>query len=423
MELKRGFKQTVIGLIPEDWEIKPLGELFETQLGKMLDEQKNTGVRKPYLGNSSVQWGRIEVSSLATMRMGPKDLVKYRLSEGDLLVCEGGEVGRSAIWSGDLEECYFQKALHRLRPKAAIDPRFVQAIFHSFALRGLFANYVTQTSIAHLPQDRLVQLLLPVPSLAEQNAIAGALADMDATIAGMTRLLVKKRALRSATWRRLLTGEVRLEGFTIPWVEKRLGEVATVVRGASPRPIADTRWFDQNSSVGWVRISDVVKGAMYLDRTTQRLSEDGISRSRRVERGSVIMSIAATVGRPTITRIDACIHDGFVVFEDAKIDASFLYFLLCFLEPGWSSRGQTGSQTNINTTIIKEETVFVPADPKEQAEIARVLMEMDEEIQRLEDRSAKFSALKQAMMQALLTGRVRLPVQTVEDAGEELADA
>src|SRR5690554_495235 len=110
---------------------------------------------------------------------------------------------------------------------------------------------------------------------------------------------------------------------------------ARITRGASPRPIDDPVWFDPNSAVGWVRISDVTRSNRYLKETVQKLSSQGISRSRPVASGSLIMSICATVGRPIETQIDVCIHDGFVVFDQPSLDQSFLYHTLVALEPTW----------------------------------------------------------------------------------------
>lgn len=153
----------------------------------------------------------------------------------------------------------------------------------------------------------------------------------------------------------LKSGYKQTEVGMIPddWEVISLSQAAKrITRGASPRPIDSPIWFDSRSSVGWVRISDVTNSGRYLKETTQRLSEAGIRRSRPVPSGSLIMSICATVGRPIETRIDTCIHDGFVVFDQPSIDQSYLYHLLAALEPTWSKHGQTGSQMNLNTGLI-----------------------------------------------------------------------
>lgn len=120
------------------------------------------------------------------------------------------------------------------------------------------------------------------------------------------------------------------------------------------------------------------------------------------------MSIAATVGRPAITKIECCIHDGFVVFSNLKVDKAFLYFVLRDIEPKWSKQGQTGSQMNLNTAMIGGTEIMVPPTIAEQTAIAEVLSDMDADLAALEAQAAKARAVKQGMMQDLLTGRVRL---------------
>ena len=194
------------------------------------------------------------------------------------------------------------------------------------------------------------------------------------------------------------------------WDVRTLSQTAKrITRGASPRPIDSPLWFDARSSVGWVRISDVTRSGRYLTETSQRLSEAGIRKSRPVPSGSLIMSICATVGRPIETRIDACIHDGFVVFEQPAVHQSFLYHVLAALEPTWSKRGQTGSQMNLNTGIINGCLVPVPPTEVEQSAIAAALSDVDALLDGLDRLIAKKRDLKQAAMQQLLTGQTRLP--------------
>ena len=209
-----------------------------------------------------------------------------------------------------------------------------------------------------------------------------------------------------------LTGYKRTEVGTIPhdWHVVPLWSTAKrITRGASPRPIGSPLWFDDRSSIGWVRISDVTRSRRYLEETTQRLSDAGIRSSRFVGRGGLIMSICATVGRPIETRVDSCIHDGFVVFEEPTIDQSFLYHVLASLEPTWSRRGQTGSQMNLNTGLIKGRLVVIPSTTSEQRVIAAALDDVDALLDGLDRIIAKKRDLKQAVMQQLLTGQTRLP--------------
>lgn len=120
------------------------------------------------------------------------------------------------------------------------------------------------------------------------------------------------------------------------------------------------------------------------------------------------MSICATIGRPNITKIDTCIHDGFVVFEKLLVDQLFLYYVLRFIEKDWTKYGQTGSQMNLNTSLINRTDLKIPSKKAEQTAIATILSDMDAEITALERRRDKTKMIKQGMMQELLTGRVRL---------------
>src|SRR5688572_13967358 len=140
---------------------------------------------------------------------------------------------------------------------------------------------------------------------------------------------------------------------------------------------------------------------MYLTETTQRLSPLGVQNSRPVSRGSLIMSICATVGRPIITAITTCIHDGFVVFDNLSANKHFLYYILKFIETDWSRHGQTGSQMNLNTGLINRTEVSVPSTLAEQTAIAAVLADMDVEIYALQAKLVKVRCLKQGMTQKL----------------------
>ncbi len=192
------------------------------------------------------------------------------------------------------------------------------------------------------------------------------------------------------------------------WVVKKLGDIAKIYRGASPRPIEDPKWFNEYSNIGWVRISDVTKSVKYLFNTTQHLSEQGVKQSRFVKQENLIMSICATVGKPIITKKDVCIHDGFVIFERPKIKIEYLYYFLSSIEDNWSKNGQTGSQMNLNTTIIENEYISFPNSLEEQQAISTALSDVDALITSLDKLIVKKCDIKQATMLQLLTGKTRL---------------
>ena len=145
-------------------ETELVGNLFEVQLGKMLSPKAKKGVCPlPYLGNKNVQWEHFDLSNVQEMDFSPTEFEKFRLRPGDLLVCEGGEVGRSAIWDGQIENCCFQKAIHRLR---AVDPRVNSEYMLEFMMwgsrKGMFSSLTGHSTIAHLPAVKLKSLRVPL---------------------------------------------------------------------------------------------------------------------------------------------------------------------------------------------------------------------------------------------------------------------
>ena len=177
----------------------------------MLDAAKNTGVSKPYIGNRSVQWGRIDMTGVDTVAMTSGDLRRFRLRSSDLLVCEGGEIGRAAIWDEPVRECYFQKALHRLRPARGYDDVYpMMSMLLLWKSTGYLTDHVTQPSIAHLPKDKFEIVPLPVPTAAEQRAIAAVLSDVDELIGSLEALIAKKRTIKQGMTQQLLSGSIRL---------------------------------------------------------------------------------------------------------------------------------------------------------------------------------------------------------------------
>ncbi|PLS24622.1 restriction endonuclease subunit S [Bifidobacterium imperatoris] len=151
-----------------------IDEIASTRLGKMLDRKKQTGNwNRKYLGNHNVQWFKFDLSSLAEMDFAPEDQREFELRAGDILMCEGGEVGRCAIWRGQVAECYFQKALHRIRCDSQIViPDYLVWVFKMMADAGLLVEHTHAVTIAHLPGVRLKALKVPVPSLTLQNEFA-----------------------------------------------------------------------------------------------------------------------------------------------------------------------------------------------------------------------------------------------------------
>ena len=160
--------------------IRALNEVASSRLGKMLDSKHQTGEwRRPYLTNRNVQWFRFDFQEVNSMDFPPADQKEFSLLPGDLLVCEGGEVGRCAIWRGQMKDCYFQKALHRVRCGNAIIPEYLCWWFKMMADEGLLTRHANTATITHLSGVQLKQLGVLVPPLSLQQEFADFVAQVD----------------------------------------------------------------------------------------------------------------------------------------------------------------------------------------------------------------------------------------------------
>jgi type I restriction enzyme S subunit len=209
-----------LGEVPAHWTVAPLGYRYEVQLGRMLNEARAEGEHMlPYLRVYDVQWNSINVEDLPLMDFPPDAQKRYRLNPGDLLVNEGGSyVGRSAIWRGELEECYYQKALHRLRPYDR-DEDASEYLLHVMEMAtqgGIFAGSANQTTIDHLTAEQLRAYRFAFPPLREQVQIARflqerlrQLVELSSQAATAVSLLQERRsALISAA----ITGKIDVRG-------------------------------------------------------------------------------------------------------------------------------------------------------------------------------------------------------------------
>ena len=156
--------------IPDNWEWTRLPFVASTCLGKTLNSSKDTGEEKPYLCSINVYWDGVNLKSVKKARFSSSDIEKYSLRKGDLLICEGGDIGRSAIWESD-SEMYYQNALHRVRFYGNISQRYFLYVLLLLKLNGTLDSVSKGMTIKHLVQESLYSIVFPLPPLAEQHRI------------------------------------------------------------------------------------------------------------------------------------------------------------------------------------------------------------------------------------------------------------
>ena len=203
-----------LGEIPAHWSIAPVYARYEVALGKMLDVKRISGDSLgKYLRNVDVQWDAINVDDLPEMDFLPLERGRYALRPDDLLVCEGGEVGRSAIWHGELNECFYQKAIHRVRPLSESEiPRFFYYLMYALAKRGIFSAGGNPNTIDHLTAVQLRHYRMPFPPTSEQRAIADFLdcetARIDALVGRIQTAIDHLNEFRTALISAAVTGTI-----------------------------------------------------------------------------------------------------------------------------------------------------------------------------------------------------------------------
>ena len=188
---------TPIGPLPESWDVTPLGNRYEVQLGKMMSEAARTGSHQvPYIRNANIQWNALDLSDVATMSMSHAERRKFELRHGDILACEGRHVGKSALWRGQIPGACYQKALHRLRRLDDRDvPEYLLHCLQYYSWAGRFSVQTGETTIPHLPADRLRAMLFPFPPRAVQARIVKAIRTLDGALGHLSDRLSRARVI------------------------------------------------------------------------------------------------------------------------------------------------------------------------------------------------------------------------------------
>jgi type I restriction enzyme S subunit len=252
------------------------------------------------------------------------------------------------------------------------------------------------------------QIRIPAPPKSEQEAIADALSDVDALLGGLDRLITKKRDLKQAAMQQLLTGQTHLPGFSGAWEVKRLDEIAEIVSGGTPKTSEPAYW---NGGIKWCTPTDITGcTGKYLIETERTISRLGLQSSgaRLLPAGALLLCSRATIGEVKIASGTICTNQGFKSLVCMPGESNeFLYYTLLTMKQKMVERAFGSTFLEISKANVAALEVNTPSFP-EQTAIAAVLSDMDAELSALEARRDKTRALKQAMMQELLTGRIRL---------------
>jgi len=421
MEVKPGYKQTEVGVIPEEWEVCRLSSLVVSGPKNGYSGRSGKDARgTPTLALTATTSGRmiLDEETLKHLEETLEQNSDVFLKAGDVLVQRSNTpdlVGTTAIFDGPSGVFAYPDLMMRLRFKAQETARWFWRYANSSSGRRYFVS-VAAGSTGTMPKisgDKLRNMPLPLPKPPEQRAIATALSDVDALLGALDRLIAKKRDLKQAAMQQLLTGQTRLPGFHGAWEVTTLGEVATFLSGGTPSRSNDEYW---NGEIPW--ISAMSLRCFDVWRSDSNVTEEAVAS------GSKIAPIDSTLLLVRGSALHKEILCGLVTKrvcfnQDVKAMIPYSNVFPRFLT--WLIRGRAddflklvssaGNTAGVLDTKLLKAFQFLLPERLEQIAIAAVLTEMDAELAVLEHRQAKTRALKQGMMQELLTGKTRLPVQ------------
>lgn len=198
----------IIDGLPEGWKRRTLGEVADVRLGKMLDAKKNRGELRPYLANVNVRWGMFDLTNLRDMRFEESELKKYGLASGDIVMCEGGEPGRCALWKDQAPGMMIQKALHRIRSKPELDHLFLYHRLSFLANSGRLEGLFTGSTIKHLPLEKLLKATVEVPPTRLMLEFSARAAPLEAQKHTLEEANVRASQARDLLLPRLMNGEI-----------------------------------------------------------------------------------------------------------------------------------------------------------------------------------------------------------------------
>ena len=417
------FKQTEIGLIPEDWEIRKLGSIFKFIPNNTIsrDNLVNQGtVMNVHYGDILIKYGSIlDIKNNDIPFINDSIISNSKFNEfakdGDILIADTAEdeMVCKATELYNIENRKLVSGLHTMwiRPIIEFKPKYLGYFFNSTFYHNQILPLIQGTKVCSVSKGAIKDTYVSIPLENEQNKIASALTSIDNLLLSLDKLIEKKRLIKQGAMQELLTGKKRLPGFAGEWVERRLGEISKIYRGGSPRPI-ENYLTTMNDGINWIKIGDVDKSAKYIYKTQERIKPSGVSSSRYVKSGDFLLSNSMSFGRPYILKTSGCIHDGWLVIQDYQqyCDCDFLYYTLSsnYILHQYKAKAAGSSVLNLNKDIASNVIMKYPKDILEQKAIAKVLSSIDKEIESLEGKKAKYEQIKQGMMQQLLTGKIRL---------------
>ena len=410
MELKPGYKQTEVGVIPEDWDVVLLDSVARRASGHTPDKTH------PEYWGGDIKWVSLADSqrldnlyiSETAATITPEGIANSSanlLPAGSCIVSRDAGVGKSAILAEPMAVSQHFMAWN-------CGPRLSNHYLYFLlqAMKPELERIAIGNTIKTIGLPYFKALRIQLPSIEEQNSIASALTDIDQFIRRLERSIAKKQGIKQAAMHELLTGKRRLPGFEGEWEVKRLGDVGEIKSGGTPSTSQRAFW---DGGVPWCTPTDItaLDGRKYLTTTARTISSSGLQASSAeiIPPQSLIMTTRATIGECAINTLPMTTNQGFKnMVPSPVVGIEFLYYLMSTQKQRLISLCGGSTFLEIGKKELSAYEIRLPLDRLEQDAISSTLSAIDDELQALEASLGKAENLKQGMMQQLLTGKIRL---------------
>jgi len=386
MELRAGYKNTEIGVIPEDWKVEKIDDVLKVSTGSKNTQDKLKDGKYPFFVRSQT----IErINSFAY--------------DCEAVLTAGDGVGTGKIF-------HYVNGKFELHQRVYIMNNFKKNLLGHFFFLYFSNNFydrvmqmTAKSSVDSVRREMIAEMQIPLPPLPEQTAIANLLSDTDNLLQTLQKKIAKKRLIKQGAMQELLKPKE-------DWVINTLGEIANFRRGSFPQPYGLDQWYDENNGMPFVQVFDVDKNMKLKPTTKQKISDLAKDKSVFVKKGNIILTIQGSIGRIAVTQYDSYVDRTLLIFTEYKIPMDIVFFSFIVQEKFRIEK--ENAPGGIIKTITKEalskfKMVF-PKSKEEQNKIATILSDMDTEIESLEKQLAKYKQVKQGLMQNLLTGKIRL---------------
>ena len=395
-DVPEGYRMSEVGVIPEEWEVNELGDATEVVMGQspVGTSYNRSGTGAPLIN------GPTEFTEMYPIKIQWTSQPTKFCKKGDVLLCvRGSSTGRINISN---DEYCIGRGVAAIRAKSCADKSFI-----TFQVDSAVKKILALTTGSTFPNIdgksiRAIQFLLP--PLPEQQAIASALSDVDVLITALEQLITKKHNIKQGAMQQLLTGKKRLPGFGGEWDVKQVKQLGEVITGGTPPTQIKENW---NGSIPWVTPTDITE-KKDISQTEREIASLGLASIRKLPYNSVLITCIASIGKNVILRKDgACNQQINAILPNNKHNADFIYYLM---ENNKKYILENAGITATNIISKKDFSVLSFLVPQliEQQAIAQILSDMDTEIEALKQKRDKYRAIKQGMMQELLTGKTRL---------------